>query len=206
MKPLVTPEYFSYNGLSIYNIFGKNAEAINVTFPSVAFTVCFGVLIFAIVAAVYFSKKNRAVLPLLGAYVLFTIASYFPDSTPVSIIPVLALLLASFVYTKDRRLLQIFSAASLALVPNLLTAMAYGGYFNMLALGEFTSSSYTGVSTLTSGAGLVISIICSIISVAAHLYFTFAAFDITMSNNRKLLTGKSDIGYFKGIARLFGQE
>lgn len=206
LKPLVTPEYFSYNGLSIYNIFGKNAEAINVTFPSVAFTVCFGVLIFAIVAVVYFSKKNRAVLPLLGAYVLFTIASYFPDSTPVSIIPVLALLLASFVYTKDRRLLQIFSATSLALVPNLLTAMAYGGYFNMLALGEFTSSSYTGVSTLTSGAGLVISIICSIISVAAHLYFTFAAFDITMSNNRKLLTGKNDIGYFKGIARLFGQE
>ena len=84
-----------------------------------------------------------------------------------------------------------------------LSALAYGGYFNMLNLKEFTSSSYNGTSALSSGPGLVIMIFGSVISVAAHLYFTLTAFDITMSNNRKLLTGKNDIGYFEGVARLF---
>lgn len=203
LQPLASLKYFSYNGLSIYNILGKNAESINVTFPNVAFTVCFGVLIAAIVAVVYFSKKNRAVLPLLGAYVLFTLVSYFPDSTPMSVIPMLALLILSFIYTKDRRVLQVFGVVAIACVLTSMSAMAYGGYFNMLDLKKFTSTSYVGSPALSGGPGLVIVIFSSIISVAAHLYFTFAAFDITMSNNRKLLPGKKDIGYFEGVARLF---
>ena len=184
LQPLASLKYFSYNGLSIYNILGKNAESINVTFPNVAFTVCFGV-------------------PLLGAYVLFTLVSYFPDSTPMSVIPMLALLILSFIYTKDRRVLQVFGVVAIACVLTSMSAMAYGGYFNMLDLKEFTSTSYVGSPALSSGPGLVIVIFSSIISVAAHLYFTFAAFDITMSNNRKLLTGKKNIGYFEGVARLF---
>ena len=203
LEPLASLKYFSYNGLSIYNILGKNAESINVTFPNVAFTVCFGVLVSAIVAVVYFSKKNRAVLPLLGAYILFTLMSYFPDSEPMSALPILALLIMSFIYTKDRRVLHVFSVAAIMCVLTSLSALAYGGYFNMLNLKEFTSSSYNGTSALSSGPGLVIMIFGSVISVAAHLYFTLTAFDITMSNNRKLLTGKNDIGYFEGVARLF---
>lgn len=203
LEPLASLKYFSYNGLSIYNILGKNAESINVTFPNVAFTVCFGVLVSAIVAVVYFSKKNRAVLPLLGAYILFTLMSYFPDSEPMSALPILALLIMSFIYTKDRRVLQVFSVVAIMCVLTSLSALAYGGYFNMLNLKEFTSSSYNGTSALSSGPGLVIIIFGSVISVAAHLYFTLTAFDITMSNNRKLLTGKNDIGYFEGVARLF---
>lgn len=34
LAPLASLEYFSYNGLSIFNIFGKNAETVNVTFPA----------------------------------------------------------------------------------------------------------------------------------------------------------------------------
>lgn len=203
LEPLASLKYFSYNGLSIYNILGKNAESINVTFPNVAFTVCFGILVSAIVAVVYFSKKNRAVLPLLGAYILFTLMSYFPDSVPMSALPILALLIMSFIYTKDRRVLQVFSVVAIACVLASLSAMAYGGYFNMLDLKEFTSTSYSGTPALSSGPGLVIVIFSSIISVATHLYFTFTAFDITMSNNRKLLTGRNDIKYFEGVARLF---
>ena len=142
-------------------------------------------------------------MPILGAYILFTLMSYFPDSEPMSALPILALLIMSFIYTKDRRVLHVFSVAAIMCVLTSLSALAYGGYFNMLNLKEFTSSSYNGTSALSSGPGLVIMIFGSVISVAAHLYFTLTAFDITMSNNRKLLTGKNDIGYFEGVARLF---
>ncbi|MFR5062136.1 MAG: hypothetical protein ACLTEK_03890 [Christensenellales bacterium] len=203
LAPLASLEYFSYNGLSIFNIFGKNAETVNVTFPSVIFTVCFGILIAAIICVVYFSKKNRAVLPLLAAYVLYTLATYFLDSDAMSVIPVLALLLLSFVYIKDRRILQVFCLTAFAGVTAALAAMVNGGFMNMLGAESFVLPSYTGSPALTSGFGLVTIIFCSVISVASHLYLTLVAFDITMSNNRKLLGGRSDIGYFEGIKQLF---
>lgn len=203
LAPLASLNYFSYNGLSIFNIFGKNAEALGSTFPDVVFTVCFGVLISAIVAVVYFSKKNRAVLPLLAAYVLYTLATYFLDANVMSVLPVAALLLFAFIYMKDRRILQIFSVVTIAVVITSLTAFATGGYFNMLDAASFVAPSYTGSVEMTEGFPLVVLIICSVISVAAHLYMTLVTFDITMSNNRKVMNGNAEVGYFEGIKYLF---
>ncbi len=203
LAPIASLDYFSYNGLSIFNIFGKNAEPLSSSFPDVIFTVCFGVLVAGIVAVVYFSKKNRAVLPLLAAYVLYTLATYFLDSAAMSVLPVAALLLFAFIYMKDRRILQIFSVVTLVMVITSLTAFVTGGYFNMLDASAYVAPSYTGSVEMTEGFPLVVLIICSVISVAAHLYMTLVTFDITMSNNRKLMNGKTDVGYFEGIKYLF---
>lgn len=203
LVPVANLSFFSYNGLSIFNIFGKNAEALNSSFPSVVFTVCFALLIAGIVAVVYFSKKNRAVLPLLAAYVYFTLSTYFLDSTALSVLPVTALLLLSFIYIKDRRILQVFCLATISCVSVSLAAMVNAGYLNMMGTSSFAAPEYVGSPALTEGFGLVVVIFFSVISVAAHLYMTLVTFDITMSNNRKLMNGNPNAKYFEGVKYLF---
>ena len=203
LAPLAQLDYFSYNGLSIFNIFGYNGDTVNITFPSVIFTVCFALLITGIVCAVYFSKRNRAVLPLLAAYVYYTLATYFLDSGVMSILPVTFLLLLSFGYIKDRRILQVFCVTSVLLTVNALAAMVNGGFMNMLPGSSFVAPSYTGSPLMEAGFALGLNIALSVISVAAHIYLTLVTFDISMSNNRKLLSGREDIGYSEGIKKLF---
>ncbi len=203
LAPLSQLEYFSYNGLSVFNIFGYNGETVNVTFPSVIFAVCFALLITGIVCAVYFSKKNRAVLPLLAAYVFYTLATYFLDSSVMSLYPVVFLLLLAFAYIKDRRLLQVFFATSVLLTVNALSAMVNGGFMNMLSASSFVAPSYTGSPLMDAGFALGLNIALSVLAVATHIYLTLVTFDISMSNNRKLLCGREDIGYFEGIKKLF---
>lgn len=74
---------------------------------------------------------------------------------------------------------------------------------NMLGAESFVLPSYTGSPGADKRFRFVTIIFCSVISVASHLYLTLVAFDITMSNNRKLLGGRNDIGYFEGIKQLF---
>ncbi len=127
LAPLAENKVFTYNGLSIFNIFGKNATTIESAFPQVIFVVGFGVLLSAIVALVYFSKKNRAVLPLLFAYISFTLTTYFAGSTAVSTLISIALLLVSFIFIKDRRILQVFSISAILFVVVTLTVMTSAG-------------------------------------------------------------------------------
>lgn len=198
LAPLADFTRFSLNGPSIFNIFGKNGAALGSSFPNAVFAVCFAVLIAGIAAVVYFSKKNRAIMPLLAAYVFYTLATYFLDSSPLALLPALVLMLAAFPLIKDRRILQIFCVGTIVTVLLPLIVMTDAGYLNMLNSSAVT----VGASALTGG-GLVVLIICSVLSVAAHLYLTLIAFDITMSNNRRLLDGRNDIGYFEGIKKLF---
>lgn len=196
LAPLADFDYFAYNGLSIFALFGKNAEFVSSSFPKAVFTVCFAVLVFALAAIVYFSRKNRAVLPLIGAYVYFTLSTYFLGSTAVSLVPALVLLLFSFVYIRDRRLLQVFALNAVLAGTMILATMYNGGYLNMAAVSAADSA-------FTSGGGLALVIICALLAVASHLYLTLIAFDLTMSNTLRPLEGDRKISYFRGVGKLF---
>lgn len=202
LEPLVSSNYFSYNGLSIFNIFGKNAVVVGNAFPQTVFVVCFGVLLSAIVGLVYFSKRNRAVLPLIAAYISFTLTTYFVGSTAVSMLLSIVLLLFSFIYIKDVRILRVFAIASVLFTIITLTVMTNAGYLNAYGAASF-GATYTGSAALSDGFGFVVLIFVSIVSVLNHIYLTLVTFDISMSNNRKLLDADAEAKYFAGVKKLF---
>lgn len=202
LKPLVSNAHFSYNGLSIFNIFGKNAVAVGNAFPQVVFVVCFGVLIAAIVGLVYFSKRNRAVFPLIAAYISFTLTTYFVGASAVGTLLSIVLLLMSFIYVKDVRIIRVLSVSSVLYVIITLTVMTSAGYLNAYGSASF-GATYAGSAVLSDRFGFVVLIFTSIVSILNHVYLTLVTFDISMSNNRKLLSANPQAKYFDGIKKLF---
>lgn len=201
IKPLTAQEYFSENGISIYNIFNRNGATLG-SFPITVFVILFGVLITAIGCVAYFSKKNRAVIVLYAAFVPYTLCSYCFGFSTMSYLPAVVLMLMAFLLIKDRRLLQIMLVTAFCFVTAGLTVMAGASYLNA------TEAVLTGpaVYLMDKGFALAAMIITSILSIAGHFYALLIFLDISMSNNRKLLTGYPEIGYFKGIGRLFKES
>lgn len=204
LKPLADLEFFGFNSLGIFNIFAKNGDALGAQFPTVVFAVIFAVLILAIVLLIYLSKKNRANLVLLAAYIIMTLATYFVDFTALTLVPVLAIMLLAFILVRDKRIMQIFGLVSLMVVVNAATVLISAGYLgnaNDYLLSD-ANALYDGTVLLNEGFNMVMSIVCSVITVVSHLYFTLVILDISVSNKRKLLSGPSDISYVKSIAQL----
>lgn len=202
LLPIVDLKYFGFNALNIFNLFGKNAALLGVEFPSAVFAVLFGVLITAIVIIIYLSKKNRANLVLIAAYIVMTLATYFIDFRELNLVPILGLLLVSFILIKDKRILQIFGVLSFTLIFNASSVLVNAGYLNNASdalLNTSTNIFYTGSIILNGAYGVTVSIICSVLNIITHLYFTKVLLDISMSNKRKLFNGGDNITFLKGI-------
>lgn len=198
LHPLGNMASFGRDSLGIFNIFVRNGVALDPEFPTVVFSVIFGVIVTGIVLLIYLSKKNRANLVFLGGYVLFTMATYFVNFSALSLLPVLAMFLLSYLFIRDKRMLQIFGVLSLVVTLNACFALCGNGYL--------TSSSTVVASTdvLNSGAGLVGNIICSVLAVLTHLYATIVLLDISMSSKRKLLPESERIGFLAAMRGFFG--
>ncbi|MDE7464734.1 MAG: hypothetical protein K2M48_06860, partial [Clostridiales bacterium] len=72
LKPLVDWRYFTYNGLSVYAVFGQNGAEPGARFPAWVFVGVFLAIVLAVVCVVYFTKRNRATMVMLAAYSAFT--------------------------------------------------------------------------------------------------------------------------------------
>ncbi len=204
LKPLASFDTFGNNSLGIFNLFMRNGKALNSRFPSVVFTVLFGVIVTGIVLLVYLSKKNRANLVYLAAYIIFTLATYFIGFTEFSLLAVLAILLMSFYLVRDKRILAVFAVLSLVVIINASCVMASAGYYNTLAdyyvgLGETVNPNYTG-SLLLQGGARAITVVCSALAVLTHLYATVVLLDISMSNKRKILPYIENASFGKALA------
>lgn len=205
LYPLVDLKSFGTNSLSIFNLFMKNGVGLDARFPSVVFAIIFGVIITAIVLLVYLSKKNRANLVFLSAYILFTLATYFIGFNEMSLLPVFGLLLLAFLLIRDKRLLQIFGVLGVAVLLNGCIVMATAGYFTNADMNQITITAPVASDLILTGAsGVATTIICSVLAILSHLYATLVLLDISMSNKRKLLPeiesasfGKSMAGWFK---------
>lgn len=203
LKPLATVSVFGTNSLGIFNIFGRNGDSLGSTFPTVIFAVIFAVLITGIVLLIYLSKKNRANLVYLGAYLIFTLATYYVGFSALSLVPVLALLLMSFVLIKDKRILQVFAMLSILTFVNATAVLISAGYLNFASEYMFETSFYTGTVMLDGGAGMVVSIICSVLAVITHLYSTLILLDLSMSGKRKVLTADASANPLQSLALWF---
>ena len=186
IEPLLSWQYFTYNGLSVYSVFNRNGASPVPRFPTGVFFGIFFAIIIAVVCVVYFTKRNRATMVMLAAYSVFTMQTYYPDSTAISMQSALLLLVAAYALVKDKRLLSVLFVTGLALVINSLSVLGNAGYLNNLADYSFAGDSYTG-STLMSGGMSAVTIVCSVLTVLAHLYFTVVAISVGMTGQKKQL-------------------
>ena len=188
LAPLVDWTYFTFNGLSVYAIFNQNGSVPSARFPSWLFVCIFIAIITAVVCVVYFSKRNRATMVMLAAYSLYTMQTYYPGSTAIGFQSVFIVLLAAYALVRDKRLLTVLFLSGIAYVINSITTLACAGYLNNLSDYNFGSE-----NILLTGALSAVPIVCSIITVLAHLYFTVVKVSVGMTGQKKMLERKDGI-------------
>ena len=200
--PLAEMTSFGHNALNIFNLFGRNGTELVAKFPSVVFVVLFALIVTALVLLVYLSRKNRANLSFLAAFIILTLSVFYMGFSELNLIAVMGLLLLSFALIKDKRILQIFGLVGFSVLFNASTVMANAGYLNNLTDFELSSSSnslYTGSVILNSGGGMAINIICSCITVLTFVYATLILLDFSMSNKRKLFADIENPSFFTSM-------
>jgi hypothetical protein len=186
IKPFAELHYFSFNALSIYNLFARNNAVMETTFPRIIFSLIFMLIATAVVLVVYTSKKNRVGLVLLGAYIFLTLAVYFMDFSAMSLLPMLGILLLSFIFIKDKRLLQVFTLLSFCMILNACAVIFVSGGFSSPDLVELAGT--TGLTSVLADSpfGTTMNVISSIIAILTHLYMTYIVLDITLSQSVKM--------------------
>lgn len=188
IHPLARTEFFTYNGLSIYSVFGKNGVRPDARFPSWLFACIFGAILLALACVVYFTKRNRATVVMLVAYSMFTMQLYYPGSTAIGMQSALILVAAAYALVRDKRLITVFALTGSVFVINSLSVIASAGYLNNFGDYRFADSGYTG-STLLSGALQAIPIACSVVAALVHIYFTVITVNVGMTGQKKELLG-----------------
>ncbi|MCH5155804.1 MAG: hypothetical protein J1F69_04285 [Clostridiales bacterium] len=186
LAPLADWKYFTVDGLSVYSIFNRSGMTAGARFPSWLFVCMFAFIIFGVVGVVYFTKRNRATMVLLIAFSLFTMQVYYPDTTAVSMQGTLAVMLVAYALNRDKRILYVLFLVGLCFAINSLTTLGNMGQMNNL-------SDYDLVNVATSGIKAV-TIVCSVITIFAHLYFTVVTVSIGMTGQRRMLEPSRTIG------------
>lgn len=200
LLPLGVASYFGTNSLGIFNIFARNGNALGSNFPTIVFAVIFAAITLGIVLLTYLSKRNRANLVYLAAYVILTLSTYYVDFTALSLLPALAILLMAFVLIRDKRIMQIFGILSLLVVVNATAALIGAGYVNTASSEAFKTGLYTGNPVLSKDGGLAVSIICSVFVVITHLYATLVLLDLSMSGKRVVLESDEKASFVQSMA------
>jgi Gpi18-like mannosyltransferase len=200
-QPLGKLTSFGYNALNIFNLFGRNGADLVATFPSAIFSVLFGIIETMLVLLVYLSRKNRANLSFLGAFVVLTLSIFFMGFGALNLAPVLGLLILSFILIKDKRILQVIGILGFAVVLNAGAAMAAGGELNNLSAFDLSSANtlFTGSTLLSAGGALAVSVISSCITILAFVYATVILLDFSMANKRKLFKPLESPGFFESV-------
>ena len=199
LKPLASVYYFSNNGISIYNLFGRNAIELGNSFPTAIFIIIFALIICGIISVVYFSKRNTASVCLILTHISYTVITYYVGANLTDIVVICALLLLSYILTQDKRILTVFALTSLSATIASITALDNANCLNMYEISYF----YKTVFQITDGVALVFLIVSSVISIISHIYLSFTLLDITIANKRKLLAYDENATITSSINNLF---
>ncbi len=183
IKPFNEFAYFTFNGLSLYNIFNKNGVALSLSFPTYIFSILFILAITAVTLIIYLSKKNRAGLVMFISYLLFTINVYFVNSSELTLLPSLIAMLLGYAVLKEKRLLHIFAPMALIVFINATGVLIKSDYFmtNAVTATELLNETWS-----------VLSIVSSVITVLLHIYFTIILLDVIMNGRIKKLTANDN--------------
>ena len=196
LKPFVGWKFFTYNGLSVYAIFGLNGTEMSARFPSGVIAGVIIAIVTAAVCVVYFSRKNRATLVMLAAYTMFTMQVYFPGSSAIGMQISLLLLAMTYALVKDKRILSVLFVTGLCFVINSGAVLANAGQLNNLA--DYT---LTAETTLLTGGASAVAIACSVLVVLMHVYFTMITVNVGMTGQIKALG--SAVGIRESLLEFF---
>ncbi|MCL2234340.1 MAG: hypothetical protein FWC11_02545 [Firmicutes bacterium] len=200
--PLGAIDNFGTNALNIFNLFLRNDSIF--TAPMVVFSILFAVVVVALVMLIYISRKNRANLSFLAAFILLTLSVFFMGFGAMNLVAPLGLFLLSFILIKDKRILKVFGLTSFAVLLNGFAVMASAGYLNNNSSNYFTTGAgYTGNPILNEGGFLAISIISSIIVILTFVYAVLILLDLSMSDRRRLLKTPASGKFFESIKNFF---
>jgi len=195
IKPFNKAVYFAFNSLSVYNIFNRNGARMDSDFPSYLFTIAFFIIAIVITVIIYASKRNRAMLVMLASYVCITLSIYMIGMNELSVLPALATLIMAFILIRDKRLLKVLAVYSVIVFVNYMFVMIDAGFLSNANNRAFASVAYDGNAVLLSeGIGKIINIVCSVIAILTHLYYTSVLLDVSLSDKRKLLDEENSFG------------
>lgn len=197
IMPLVSWRYFAFNSLSIYTLFNKNGVVPSARFPYGLFVGIFAVITISLVCVVYFTKRNRATLVMLSGYLFITLQLYYPGIVSVGASTVL-IVLASYLLVKDKRLLYVAFTLAILYCINSMSVLGANNFLNNDADYLFDSVQ----QTVVSGGYSVVNIVCSVLAVIVHLYFTYVTISVGMGGDKHTLIGANNIG--KSYKDFFG--
>jgi len=186
--------YVTNNGMTIYNLFGRNNRPISDNVPPMVYSALFFLVAIALVITIYVSKKNRANLVLVASYLVFTLSLFYMDFSELNLITVLASLLLSFIFIKDKRILQVFMMLSVTVIINASIVMMSAGYFGNMPFSYYAgSAATTRISELGEApyAAIVMNLIMTALTLLIFVYKSFIILDITLANTRKPFTAKN---------------
>lgn len=189
IEPLTSWAYFTRDGLSIYSVFDRSFVQRGARFPSWLFVCIFAAIISAVVCIVYFTKRNRATMVMLIGFSFFTMQIYYPDSTAVSMQSTIAVLLAGYALTRDKRILTVIFVAGIAYAVNSTVTLV-----NMYQMNNLNNYQMTELGALPTSGIKAVTITCSVVAAVAHLYYTVIAVNIGMTGQKRLLGSAKGLG------------
>ena len=176
IQMLQTYDSYGTDALSLYNLFKRNGELTAFSFPALMFGIVFVLLSTLISVVLYLSKRNRANMVLISSFVMLTLGLYFVNFTHSTLVPCVALILLSYVFIKDRRLLKVYVLLSIAIVLNQIASVVNNGL-------------------LEDGFGFAVNVAMSVLAILTHMYFTVVVLDICMSSNIVALSADPNIAF-----------
>lgn len=173
--------YITVNALNLYQLFDLNWA--NVSYhPFVkGFAWAMMLLGYILSSCLYLFSRDKKSLPLTGAVLISIIFAFGPMMHERYLFPALALLLISYLWYEDRRILYVFIA---------FTITQYLNQALVLQCGMVTE--YASMGHLSSSEGLLNKFL-SIVNILFTLYLIYVSADICLGKHIKKFTPASPI-------------
>ncbi|MBP5357376.1 MAG: hypothetical protein J6Y68_04440 [Clostridia bacterium] len=178
---------FSRNVLGIFTLFLQNNMEIGEKFPKLLYSGIILALSLALMLITFLNKKNRANLLLIASFVWATVAVYFVGAVEWSLAPSLIVLLLAFAVIKDKRILHVFLMLSSLVLLNALFVMLGGEQFGMTLVPDKFLMNEDGLFS-------IFSIVLSVLTVLAHVFFAVVTLDISLTKHRVTFSTDVDSG------------
>ncbi|MBQ3231331.1 MAG: phospholipid carrier-dependent glycosyltransferase, partial [Clostridia bacterium] len=167
--------YITVNALNFYQLFGLNWAMVDAYpfFKGFAWTMM--VIAYGVSACIYLFARDKRALPLAGAALISVIFAFGPMMHERYLFPALALLLISYIWYRDRRILYVFIAFTLTQYLNQALVLQCGMVSAYASMGHLSSSE------------MLLNVALSVVNVLGSLYLVYISFDILIFKRVKAL-------------------
>jgi len=167
--------YITVNALNFYQLFGLNWAMVDAYpfFKGFAWTMM--VIAYGVSACIYLFARDKKALPLAGAALISVIFAFGPMMHERYLFPALALLLISYIWYRDRRILYVFIAFTLTQYLNQALVLQCGMVSAYASMGHLSSSE------------VLLNVALSAVNVLGSLYLVYISFDILIFKRVKAL-------------------